>query len=211
MPLCLTEVTANTQQAATSLPKLNNLILSIKAMWQICYIFTWTLLKSEAPITGPERKRLFHRHSHTQLIVWLCVCVMRVCPGVIMCNSGKHVDGCVYRAFNHVYEGPFVHMCVCLTLSGCSLCSQFILMWIECANNSSAVRHNFISFHINHPVSATLIYNGKHSVLTATNRFTVNYEIYVNRALRTHSMFNFDSWLAWKPFSHDYIHNIAQH
>lgn len=145
MPLCLKEVTANPQQAATSLPKLNNLILSIKAMWQICYIFTWTLLKSEAPITGPERKRLFHRHSHTQLTVWLCVRVMRVCPGVIMCNSGKHVDGCVYRAFNHVYEGPFVHMCVCLTLSGCSLCSQFILMWIECANNSSAVRHHFIS------------------------------------------------------------------
>jgi len=45
-----------------------------------------------------------------------------------MCNSGKHVDGCVYRAFNHVYEGPFVHMRVCSTLSGCSLCSQFILM-----------------------------------------------------------------------------------
>ncbi len=115
MALYLTEVTANTQQATTSLPKLNNSILSIKVMWQICYIFTWTLLKSEAPITGPEQKRLFHRHSHTQLTcVVMC---MRVCPGVIMCNSGKHVDGCVYvQSFQSCLWGT-VRAYVCLFCS----------------------------------------------------------------------------------------------
>lgn len=93
MPL-LTEVTGNPQQGTTSLPKLNNLILSIKAMWQICYIFTWTLLKSEAPITGPERKRLFHRHSHTQLTVWLCALCVCVLESLCAIQASTWTDVC---------------------------------------------------------------------------------------------------------------------
>lgn len=110
MALYLTEVTANPQQATTSLPKLNNLILSIKVMCQICYIFTWTLLKSEAPITGPEQKRLFHRHSHTQLTVWLCVCVC-VLESLCAIQGSTWMDVCTELSI------MFMRGCSCICVS----------------------------------------------------------------------------------------------
>ncbi len=48
--------------------------------------------------------------------MWLCVCEC-VLESLCAIQASTWMDVCMYRAFNHVYEGLFVHMCVCFALS----------------------------------------------------------------------------------------------
>lgn len=134
-----------------------------------------------------------------------------LCGFVYACVSWNHyvqfrqARGWMYRAFNHVYDWPFMHMRVCLTLSSCFLCSQFILMWIECVNNSSTIRHHFISSCISHTDlqwPALSAYGNKQIYCKLLNLCLEE----LHRGLRTVSKFNFDSWLACEPFRLDYVY-----